>query len=108
MARKRPKMPPSLRKLVYERDGFACRSCGWSPGVPDEYDGKNALEVRIGTRQRLVQRRLIADDIYEDVPVIRILVVDHVHPFSAGGSFDDPDNLQSLCSDCNGKKGAKV
>lgn len=113
MARKRPKMPPRLRKLVYERDGFACRHCGWSPGIPDEYDGKYALELQVGTQSKLV--RLVRSwtdkpDIreYADVPIIRMLVVDHVRPIVAGGPFDDPDNLQSLCSDCNGKKGCKV
>lgn len=35
------------------------------------------------------------------------LCVDHRHPFSLGGS-SEPDNLQTLCWDCNSKKGNKL
>lgn len=35
------------------------------------------------------------------------LVVDHIMPVSKGGS-GEPDNLQSLCWDCNSAKGAKL
>lgn len=35
------------------------------------------------------------------------LSLDHVWPFSRGGS-DDPSNLQTLCLPCNWSKGAKV
>ena len=35
------------------------------------------------------------------------LAVDHIHPYSLGGT-DDPDNLQTLCRSCNSSKGAKV
>ena len=35
------------------------------------------------------------------------LSLDHVHPWSLGGS-DNPDNLQTLCRPCNSSKGARV
>lgn len=35
------------------------------------------------------------------------LSLDHVHPYSLGGS-DEPSNLQTLCRPCNSSKGAKV
>jgi 5-methylcytosine-specific restriction endonuclease McrA len=102
-------MPANLRKFVYERDGFTCRLCGWSPGAPDHYDGKYAIDVQVGTRYRRVGFVSVAEGVrYQEVPVYRALVVDHIHPIAKGGPFDDPNNLQALCSDCNGRKGAKV
>lgn len=35
------------------------------------------------------------------------LSLDHIHPYSLGGS-DDPGNLQTLCRPCNSSKGARV
>jgi 5-methylcytosine-specific restriction endonuclease McrA len=101
MARRRPKMPPRIRREVYKRDNYACRTCGWSPGVPPaDYDGKNALYEVIGIRG--------PHETWPGEEIHRLLVVDHIHPISAGGAFSDPDNLHSLCGPCSGKKGATV
>lgn len=35
------------------------------------------------------------------------LSLDHIHPWSMGGS-DDPANLQTLCRPCNSRKGARI
>lgn len=105
MARKRPKMPPRIRREVYQRDNYTCRNCGWTPGEPPvDYDGKNALVKVIGRRRY----QLHGGPQWYEEDKLRYLVVDHIHPISAGGPFKDPDNLQSLCSPCNGKKGATV
>jgi 5-methylcytosine-specific restriction endonuclease McrA len=88
----------ALRLAVYERDGFACRECGWKPpaGVPDDYDGTYCLgtiEHRPGERTPF--------------GTFRRLELDHVIPHSSGGAFD-ADNLQTLCTVCNCRKGAWV
>lgn len=83
----RPKIRPERRALmrlaVYERDGYACRSCGWSVDVPEGYDGTGALGRG------------------------KSLELDHIFPYALGGKFE-LDNLQALCSTCNGRKGAKI
>lgn len=35
------------------------------------------------------------------------LSLDHIHPYSKGGT-DDPDNLRVLCRSCNSRKGARI
>lgn len=74
--------PSGMRAVVLERDGYRCRACGWKPGDPTAA-GASGLEI------------------------FRGLEVDHVHPKALGGS-DGLDNLQTLCSLCNSKKGARV
>lgn len=67
------------RQAVFERDGWKCVYCGRRRG-----------ERYINCRRR---EREVA------------LEVDHIVPRSKGGS-SDPSNLQTLCSSCNGRKGA--
>ena len=38
---------------------------------------------------------------------VKDLEIDHIVPFSKGGS-DELDNLQLLCRSCNAQKGAKI
>lgn len=110
---KRPKMPSTIRLRIYQRDGFACRECGWSPPVPDGYRGHNPIHVVIGER---IERKLFrpsfngGDDLYHErtIPIVRSLEIDHINPLSNGGAFKDPANLQTLCSTCNNRKGARV
>lgn len=77
-----PAAPRGIRALVLRRDGWQCRTCGWSPGdpVPPAPTGR---------------------------PLYRGLEIDHIHPRSRGGA-DDIENLQVLCTTCNTRKGARV
>jgi hypothetical protein len=111
--RKRPKMPSGLRLKIHERDGYACRECGWVAPKPSGYRGHGRVGVVVGTRRKLVYFKGFFNDkddirIYADVDVWRYLEVDHIVPLDAGGPFGDPDNLQTLCSPCNNRKGARV
>lgn len=77
-----PAAPRGLRAKVLQRDGWQCRTCGWSPGdpVPAAPTGR---------------------------PLYRGLEIDHIHPKSKGGA-DALDNFQVLCTTCNTRKGARV
>lgn len=85
-----PNTMARIRVAVFTRDAFQCRACGWAPSVvPPNYDGRYTIaEHRPGDRYRLLE-------------------LDHVVPYSAGGLFVET-NLQTLCNRCNASKGAKV
>jgi hypothetical protein len=95
-ANPRPRVAPEtmarIRLTVYRRDWFTCVTCRWSPDLPDDYDGRYALGDMFRRGDRLITR---------------LLELDHVVPFVLGGLFT-VDNLQAMCSICNGRKGATV
>lgn len=64
---RRPSIPPSLRKAVYERDEYTCQDCG-------THDA---------------------------------LSLDHIIPFSLDGE-DTLENLRTLCTPCNSRRGNRV
>lgn len=68
-----------IRATIYGRDAFTCQDCGYRPEqIPDGYDGHR----NIGRLQ-----------------------LDHIIALRAGGPRFALDNLQTLCSACNGRKG---
>lgn len=74
----------NLRAMVFERDGFRCRNCGWSPSVVPghgTYSGRYTVGESLG----------------------RYLVIDHIKPRRWGGK-STPSNLQTLCDRCNSRK----
>lgn len=84
-----------------DRRGVACGSWTLHVGLP-EIPRRAALKD--ATRQAVFDRdghRCRSCGATQD------LGVDHVVPWSRGGS-DDPDNLQTLCRRCNASKGARV
>lgn len=56
-----------------------------------------------------VRHRVYARDDYRCVTCgsPTFLTLDHIHPWSLGGS-DDEANLQTMCRSCNSRKGARV
>lgn len=76
----------ALRAYVFHRDGFSCRACGATAvAVPDVYRGDVSLFSSNKSH----------------------LEVDHIVSRRNGGSHH-PDNLQCLCSRCNGRKSVLV
>lgn len=72
-----------IRKYVFERDNFTCQICGVAPiEIPENYTGRNTVGL----------------------PEHSHLVVDHIIPWKRGGTID-LENLQTLCNDCNLRKG---
>lgn len=84
---------PRTRIAVYERDGYACRRCGWAVEPPQGYDGRRALGIEIRKPN--------------GKPGFRILELDHVWPRRLGGRRTLA-NLQTLRNSCNARKGATV
>jgi 5-methylcytosine-specific restriction endonuclease McrA len=79
----------ATRARVFIRDRFTCQHCGWTPAwIPVGYDGY----------QRLPCVRF---------PILTMLELDHIHPFSKSGAHED-DNLQTLCNRCNARKATQV
>lgn len=77
-----------MRSLVFGRDDYTCRACGWRP--PDADQGITSIMVaRKNGRSGY-----------------RGLELDHIKPYSKGGLFTE-DNLQTLCNSCNAGKGAR-
>lgn len=74
VTKRRRKIPTSVRRRVYERDGWACQLCE-SPVRADE------------------------DSNHPRYPTL-----DHVVPYSKGGS-DDQSNLRLACRQCNVRRG---
>lgn len=75
----------AIRAFVFQRDGFQCQVCGVSGKVvPDDYDGRESISV--------------------DGPGF-CLVADHMVSRHLGGSHH-PANLQTLCDNCNSRKGS--
>jgi len=85
------KVPKSLRRKIFRRDGYACADCGivgWEQPNVSQFTGA-----------RWFSYPTPEEDVY--------LSIDHVVPWSKGGT-NAPGNLQVLCTRCNTKKGVKT
>jgi len=92
-----------------------------APLALDIYSGRPIWVATLQNRQRFQRfqaRPAIPDAVRQYVydrdgrrclhcGTTKALSLDHIHPYSLGGS-DDPSNLQTLCRPCNSSKGAKV
>jgi 5-methylcytosine-specific restriction endonuclease McrA len=81
VARYKHRVSPARRQQVFERDSYRCQECGWAQGDP--------VPVRGG------------------IPLFRMLEIDHIYPWSLGGT-NALANLRVLCSSCNARKGART
>lgn len=53
----------------------------------------------------------VADEVLPDGTMERVrfhLQLDHIIPRLRGGALDDPDNLETLCNECNCFKGDRL
>jgi len=73
------------REIVFARDGLRCRHCGIQA---------TKLKGRHGP-------------VYATSIFGVFLSVDHIVPRSKGGGHSE-DNIQTLCTECNGRKGLKA
>ena len=106
ISRPRPPLPKSLQLRVFERDGWLCRSCRrpvvFAPAMkllaflPKHTDA-------IGT----IPAYYHAHWTRTNAPLLDELgaCVDHVEAHARGGSIDF-ENLATLCSKCNMRKGS--
>lgn len=77
-----------LRAELMIAADFTCRACGWRPKrIPQHYDGSYTIVEDVNGKGRY-------------------LAIDHIKPRHVGGR-NDRENLQVLCSSCNGSKGAR-
>ena len=72
------------RRQVSDRDGNACKQCGWKFGDPVP-----TISRRTG------------------FTTYRTLEIDHIIPVALGGT-NAVENLQILCTTCNARKGARL
>lgn len=79
-------VPGSLRRRVFERDGYTCRKC-------------HLRGYRLRHPSGAVTNPTAHPGVY--------LSIDHVIPQSMGGESVEA-NLQTLCTDCNRKKGTTL
>lgn len=82
------------------REAFHKQGCGQKPQSASTNRRKISGDVRTLVFERNEYRCVKCGS-------FKGLCVDHIHPYSLGGT-DDPDNLQTLCRTCNSKKGAKI
>lgn len=102
------KCTPDVINLLVERNGVAeaMISAGWMEShfgvlVLKKFCDTSAARKSLGAA---VRREVMKDGFCKACGETAGLVVDHKIPISRGGSCD-LDNLQSLCRNCNTKKG---
>jgi hypothetical protein len=88
-----------------------CRACGCGDLIdydPDEIEAGNLRRGKAPIPAELRWQVWERDNFTCQMCGARShLAVDHIHPESKGGLLD-LDNLQTLCTRCNSRKGAKV
>ena len=80
--------------------------------VEDDVDQIDLIPTPRSSRKQIpfiTRARVVARDKFKCVTCSaeRFLTIDHIVPVSKGGT-DDEGNLQTLCSICNSKKGARL